>query len=71
MIGVGIGMGSLKSVIDENLEFERTLLRMKFNAQMTTKEVAELREAGDKAFQGQLEQSAGSRQHAFRLANDN
>lgn len=43
MIGIGAGIGGLKSVIDDNLAFERTLLKIKFNAQMTTKELAELR----------------------------
>lgn len=43
MVGFGGGMMLAKSVIDDNLAFERTLLRMKFNAQMTTRELAELR----------------------------
>ena len=71
MIGVGIGMGSLKSVIDENLEFERTLLRMKFNAQMTTKEVAELREEAMRLSKVSLNSPLEIAQLSFRLANDN
>src|SRR4051812_28548678 len=43
LIGIGAGVGGLKSVIDDNLAFERTLLKMKFNAQLTNKELAELR----------------------------
>jgi hypothetical protein len=43
LIGIGAGVGGLKSVIDDNLAFERTLLKMKFNAQLTTKELVELK----------------------------
>jgi hypothetical protein len=71
MIGVGIGMGSLKSVIDDNLEFEKTMMRLQFNAQMTTKEVAELREEAMKLSKVSLNSPLEVAQLAFRLANDN
>lgn len=43
MIGIGGGMLGMKSIIDDNLAFERTLLRTRFNAQATTKDLVELR----------------------------
>lgn len=43
--GAMVGANTLKSVIDDNLEFERTLLKIKFNAQATTKELAQMRQA--------------------------
>jgi hypothetical protein len=43
MVGLGGGLMGMKSMIDANLTFEQSLLKMKFNAQMTTKELVELR----------------------------
>lgn len=43
LIGVGAGIGIAKSVIDDNLALEKTLMKLRFNAQMTTKELAEMR----------------------------
>jgi hypothetical protein len=44
MIGIGAAAGGLKSVIDDNLALERTLLKIKFTAGTTTRELAELRQ---------------------------
>lgn len=40
-----VGANSMKSVIDDNLAFERLLLKIKFNAQATNEELAQMRKA--------------------------
>lgn len=69
MIGIGAGLGGLKSVIDDNLAFERSLLKIKFNAQMTTKELAELREMAMNISKTSLNSPLEIAQMQLRLAN--
>lgn len=69
MIGIGAGMMGLKSVIDDNLAFERTLLKIKFNAQMTTRELAELRTMAMELSKATLNSPLDIAQMQFRLAS--
>lgn len=69
MIGIGAGIGGLKSVIDDNLAFERTLLKIKFNAQMTNKELAELRKQAMDLSKTSLNSPLDIAQMQLRLAN--
>lgn len=69
LIGIGVGVGGLKSVIDDNLAFERTLLKMKFNAQLTNKELAELRKQAMDLSKTSLNSPLEIAQMQMRLAN--
>lgn len=69
LVGAAIGVGSLKSVIDDNLELERTLLKIKFNAGMTTKELAELRKMALDLSKTSLNTPLEIAQMQLRLAN--
>ena len=69
MVAAGIGIGTMKSVIDDNLAFERTLLKIKFNAQMTTKELAELRKMAMDLSKSSLNSPLEIAQMQLRLAN--
>lgn len=68
-IGAGIGLAGMKSVLDDNLAFERTLLKIKFNAQMTTKELAELRKMAMDLSKSSLNSPLEIVQMQMRLAN--
>lgn len=68
LIGIGAGAGFLKSVIDDNLAFERVLLKIKFNAQMTTKELVELRAMAMNLSKTSLNSPLDIAQMQFRLA---
>ncbi|MDP3841049.1 MAG: phage tail tape measure protein [Oxalobacteraceae bacterium] len=69
LIGVGIGIAGMKSVIDDNLAFERTLLKIRFNAQMTTRALAELRQMAMDISKTSLNSPLEVAQMQFRLAN--
>lgn len=69
LIGLGAGVGGLKSVIDDNLAFERTLLKMKFNAQLTTKELVELKKQAIELSRTSLNSPLEIVQMQMRLAN--
>ncbi|OFJ46394.1 phage tail tape measure protein [Janthinobacterium lividum] len=69
LIGIGAGVGGLKSIIDDNLAFERSLLKIKFNAQMTTKELAELRQMAMDISKTSLNSPLEVVQMQLRLAN--
>jgi hypothetical protein len=68
LVAAGIGAGTLKSVIDDNLEFERTLLRIKFTAGMTTKELAEMRDMALGLSKSSLNTPLEIAQMQYRLA---
>lgn len=63
------GANSMKSVIDDNLAFERLLLKIKFNAQATTKELAEMRKASLDLSKGTLNTPLEMLQMHQRFAN--
>lgn len=63
------GANSMKSVIDDNLAFERLLLKIKFNAQATTKELAEMRKASLDLSKGTLNTPMEMLQMHQRFAN--
>lgn len=69
LIGIGGGAMGLKSIIDDNLAFERSLLKIKFNAGMTTKELAELRRMAMDLSKTSLNSPLDIAQMQLRLAN--
>jgi hypothetical protein len=69
LAGIGAGAGGMKSMIDANLEFERTLMKIKFNAQMTTKELAELRKMAMDLSKTSLNSPIDVMKMNLRLAN--
>lgn len=69
MVGIGGGALGLKSIIDDNLAFERTLLKIKFNAGMATRELAELRNMAMDLSKTSLNSPLDIAQMQLRLAN--